>query len=128
MKIVSLGLALAVVVACGGCFHAPSPYARQLSAVIKSYKAIDRGTSRSDIETRLGPATRTEETFTVWETRYDAINAVVLKVRFDAEARARQIELTRQRGTQLPGFQTSSSFTTSSGTAAPAKPAPNHGS
>lgn len=128
MKAFRIGLVLAAVSICGGCFHAPSPYSRQLSAVTKSYKAIDRGTPRADIEARLGPATRSEGAVTVWETRYDAINAVVLKIHFDGENRARHIELTRLRGTQMPGFQTSSSFTTSSGAAAPAKPVTATGS
>lgn len=102
----------------GGCQHAPSPYARQLSTTIKSYKAVDRGDTRANVEARFGPAARTEEEFAVWETRYDEQNFVVLKVRFDAEDVARQIVLTRNRGTQGPGFRASSGVTTSFGSAA----------
>jgi hypothetical protein len=111
----ALPLLLGSLLLLGGCFHAPSAYSSQLAAVTSSYKAIDRGASRADIETRLGPAVRMEDGVAVWETRFDRINAVRLKVRFDAADQAQHLELTRERGTATPGFQVNSSLTTSSG-------------
>lgn len=44
-----------------GCVLVPSPYSDQLNPVAKRYEAMERGISRSELETQLGKPSREEK-------------------------------------------------------------------
>jgi len=96
----------------GGCSGVPVPYTAQLKTNARIYASIGRGEARSDLEARLGPPVRQDpDGACYWETRYDALNYAGVTVWFDAQGRARRIEVTRQSGTDAPGFQAQERYT-----------------
>jgi len=98
----------------GGCFAIPSPYADRLNPVASHYKTAHVGTSRVQLESEFGAPTRTENGgASVWETRFDELNYVVLKVWFDPQEKAQKIETTQAHGKAGPGYQASAVLTKS---------------
>jgi len=90
----------------GGCIFVPSPYSDQLNPVADRYSSIEKGTSRSELETQLGKPSREEKDGPcVWETRFDEHNYAALKVWFDREDKAQKIEIARAHGKGTAGHQ-----------------------
>lgn len=99
---------LSVALVFGGCFLVPSPYSDQLNPAAARYHAIKQGRTRAEVEAQLGKPIRQEEDGTcVWETRFDRVNYTLLKVQFDAEDRAKKVEITRAHGEISPTGTTS---------------------
>ena len=97
-----------------GCFMIPSPYSEQLDPVAKRYGAMSKGTPRLEWETQLGKPIREEaDGARVWETRFDELNYVTLKVWFDREDKAEKVDITRAHGKSVPGYHASAVTTRS---------------
>src|SRR5688572_4623084 len=95
---------MCVALLAGGCILVPSPHSAQLKPVVRSYSSVEGGTSRSEIEARLGKATWIERDGpAVWETRFDAVNYALLKVWFDRDDAAEKVEVTNAHGKIAPG-------------------------
>ena len=89
-----------------GCVLVPSPYSDQLNPVADRYSSTKKGTSRSELEARLGKPSREEKDGPcVWETRFDELNYAMLKVWFDSQDKAHKVEFTRAHGKSAPGYQ-----------------------
>lgn len=103
MKLPLLSL-LCLSLACGGCALVPSPYSAQLNPAIERYGTIESGTTRADIEARLGKPTREEDGAYIWETRFDDKNYALVKVWFETSDKAGKVEITKAHGKSTPGF------------------------
>ncbi len=110
MKFSQISL-LCLLLACGGCALVPSPYSAQLNPVVASYSTIESGTSRADIEARLGKPSREEDGACIWETRFDDKNYALVKVWFEASDKAGKVEITKAHGKSTPGFHASAVVT-----------------
>ena len=101
-----------VVLFLGGCFAVPAPYADQLNPVASHYRAAQIGTSRVQLESEFGTPTRKEnDGASLWETRFDELNYVALRVWFDSQDKAQKIETTRSHGKTGPGYQANAVIT-----------------
>lgn len=88
-----------------GCILIPSPYSEQLKPSTKLYRSVKSGEHRTEIEALLGKPNREEEGGPCWwETRFDDMNYALLKVWFDAEGKAKEVEFTQAHGTSTPGY------------------------
>ena len=96
----------AVAALSSGCLFVPSPYSDQLKPAVKSYRAVHRGTLRSEIEASFGkPIRKASDGSALWETRFDELNYARLKISFDRHDAAETIEVTNAHGRVAPGFR-----------------------
>lgn len=113
MKLLQIAL-VSLTVLTAGCILVPSPHSAQLKPAIKLYSSVKSGEGRAEIEALLGKPSREEEGGScLWETRIDDLNYTLVRVWFDAEGKAKKVELTRAHGTSAPGYRASAVSTRS---------------